>query len=233
MSRATGDIFRTITAPFHPTPRADQSALRFQHERFGKSVDTGTLEPSVVLLVKNWLNSAVVAITLMISALVTLQPPSAFYLGFALATLLIGKLLFSQTAIDHTATGSFGSRLMASLRPVGEFACVVAILQVLAITLKLSTEFSNGFVATWLVMTPVALLFANASSSRLARWLVHSRPIASPVISTIAAQIAYQLKRAMSWWVIARTLLTTSNAMQLASFIFPYRSPLRRVSSIY
>ncbi len=151
--------------------RRDEIAFRSTDGVLSRSwARPGAGEPPVVALIKEHLNSAVVAGTLLIAAVSHGREFSSLYITLAVFAYAVTFKVMTRPRLEHIGNGLDWGRILRH-RTI-EWACVIGILLLTGYLLKVSGLFSGAVMLTWFVLTPLALTAAHAAARKFAGWLL-------------------------------------------------------------
>jgi putative colanic acid biosynthesis UDP-glucose lipid carrier transferase len=158
-----------------------------------KTVRSGSLEPAPITLAKRTLLPLIVVVMLAVCVLACGRTLSTQFCALGLAAFLIAAQVFSPMDLQNTRgaerTGRAVSRILL------EWSCVAAILVFLSASFNLTPTFSHDFIASWFLLTPVALLLVDSRRAQIGRWLSADRGVAQRYIIIGANDVGAELAR--------------------------------------
>jgi putative colanic acid biosynthesis UDP-glucose lipid carrier transferase len=158
-----------------------------------KAVRFGSLEAAHVTLARQIILPLVVVFALALCVLVCGQSLSLQFCALGLVTFLITAQIFSPLDLDSRQSTTRPSRVVS--RILLEWSCVVAVLVFLSVSLKLTQIYSRDIVASWFLVTPVALLLVESLRNPVARWLASERSTVQRYIIIGANDVGTELAR--------------------------------------
>jgi putative colanic acid biosynthesis UDP-glucose lipid carrier transferase len=158
-----------------------------------KEVRFGSLDPAHVQLAKRSILPFIVVVMLAACVLACGRPLSAQFYALGLVSFLIAAQVFSP--LDLRAGRDAGRMRTSASRILLEWSCVAAILVFLSVALKPSQGFSRDIIASWLLLTPIALLLADSVKAPVARWLATDRSAVQRYIIIGANEVGAELAR--------------------------------------
>jgi Undecaprenyl-phosphate glucose phosphotransferase len=179
-----------LRAPWSNRPASD---LLCNGSMQNKAVRFGSLEPAHVTLVKQSLLPLVVVLTLAACVLACGRSLSLQIYALGLVAFLITAQVFSSLDLENRRRTQ-QTRTMAP-RILLEWSCVVAVLVFLAASFKLTHLFPRDVIASWFLVTPVALLLADSMRNPLAKWLASDRGVVQRYIIIGANEVGIELAR--------------------------------------
>ena len=158
-----------------------------------KTVRFGSLEPAPITLAKRTLLPLIVVLMLAVCVLACGRTLSSQFCALGLTAFLIAAQVFSPMDLQNTRgaerTGRAVSRILL------EWSCVAAILVFLAASFNLTPTFSHDIIASWFLLTPVALLLVDSRRAQIGRWLSSDRGVAQRYIIIGANDVGAELAR--------------------------------------
>jgi putative colanic acid biosynthesis UDP-glucose lipid carrier transferase len=158
-----------------------------------KTVRFGSLEPAPITLAKRTLLPLIVVLMLAVCVLACGRTLSSQFCALGLAAFLIAAQVFSPMDLQSTRgaerTGRAVSRILL------EWSCVAAILVFLAASFNLTPTFSRDIIASWFLLTPVALLLVDSCRAQIGRWLSSDRGVPQRYIIIGANDVGAELAR--------------------------------------
>src|SRR5258706_4607141 len=151
-----------------------------------KAVRFGSLEPAHVTLARQSLLPLVVVLTLAACVLASGGSLTLQFYALGLVAFLITAQVFSR--------GTQRAHKIAS-RILLEWTCVVAVLIFLSTSFKLTHLFPLDIITSWFLVTPAALLLAEAARNPLSQWLASDRGVAQRYIIIGANDVGVELAR--------------------------------------
>jgi putative colanic acid biosynthesis UDP-glucose lipid carrier transferase len=164
---------------------------RTQHK-----VAISNAEAPVVALIRQLLCPATVVITLCLCAIAYQQQLSIPYVTLALFAFVISAQVFNE--IDLNPLRSKGLFNLIERDVFVEWLVVVAVLLLLAFSMKVSDVFSRKVVLTWFAVTPFALAGSRAFARTLLRWLVDNAIVVRTQLIVGATEIGCTLAQRLS-----------------------------------
>src|ERR1700722_7125354 len=158
-----------------------------------KTVRFGSLEPAPVTLAKRALLPLIVVLMLAVCVFAFGRTLSSQFCALGLAAFLIAAQVFSPIDLQNTR-GAEQTRRTVS-RILLEWSCVAAILVFLAASFNLTPTFSHDIIASWFLLTPVALLLVDSCRAQIGRWLSSDRGVAQRYIIIGANDVGAELAR--------------------------------------
>jgi len=153
------------------TARRDQVAFRHTDSALSRSwARTGVGEPPSIALIKEHLNSAIVAGTLLLAAMSHGQEFNSLYIALAVFAYAVTFKVLTRPQLELIGNGMDWGRILRH-RTI-EWACVIGILLLTGYLLKVSSLFSRRVMLTWFVLTPLVLTAAHAAARKFAGWLL-------------------------------------------------------------
>ncbi len=131
---------------------------------------TGVGEPPPIALIKEHLNSAIVAGTLLLVAICHGREFNSLYITLAVFAYAVTFKVMTRPRLEHIGNGMDWGRILRH-RTI-EWACVVGILLLTGFLLKASSLFSRSVMLTWFVLTPLVLTAAHAAARKFAGWIL-------------------------------------------------------------
>ncbi len=130
----------------------------------------GAGEPPSIALIKEHLNSAIVAGSLLLAAMSHGQRFNSLYIALAVVAYAVTFKVMTRPRLEQIGNGLDWGRILRH-RTI-EWACVIGILLLTAYLLKASSLFSRRVMLTWFVLTPLVLTAAHAAARKFAGWLL-------------------------------------------------------------
>ena len=151
--------------------RRDELAFRRTDGALPRSwARTGAGEPPPIALIKEHLNSAIVAVTLLLAAMSHGREFNSLYITLAVFAYAVTFKVMTRPRLEHIGNGLDWGRILRH-RTI-EWACVIGILLLTGFLLKVSGLFSRRVMLTWFILTPVVLTAAHAAARSFAGWLL-------------------------------------------------------------
>ena len=132
-------------------------------------VRSGAGESPVIALIKEQLNPAIVVGALLLSVAIHGQRLTGSYGVLAALAFVVAMRVMSRPRLERVDSRATWWRNMR--HTTFEWACVIAVLLLLAFLFKVTGLFSRKVVLTWFVMTPFVLAGAHAATRKIAGWL--------------------------------------------------------------
>jgi putative colanic acid biosynthesis UDP-glucose lipid carrier transferase len=151
------------------------------------------LEPARVTLARRALLPLVAIVMLPLCVLACGRPLSPQFAALALTTFLIAAQIFSP--LDLRGGQGAGRTGSAAPRILLEWGCVAAILVFLSASFNLTHVFSRDVIASWFLLTPIALLLMDSLGDPVARWLAADRGMVQRYIIIGANDVGAELAR--------------------------------------
>ncbi|MDP9197994.1 MAG: undecaprenyl-phosphate glucose phosphotransferase [Pseudomonadota bacterium] len=151
--------------------RRDQTAFRRTESALSRSwARTGAGEPPSIALIKEHLNSAIVAGTLLLAAMSHGQEFNSLYITLAVFAYAATFKMMTRPRLELAGSALDWGRMLR--HRMIEWACVIGILLLAGFLLKVSSLFSRRVMLTWFVLTPFILTAAHAAARKFAGWLL-------------------------------------------------------------
>ena len=151
--------------------RRDAAALHRIESALPRSwARAGAGEPPVIALIKEHLNSAVVAGMLLLAVAGQGQRFAGHYVALAAYAYAVTFKVMTRPRLERTGNGLDWGRMLRH-RTI-EWACVIGILLLTAHLLNVGSLYPQGVMLAWFVLTPLALTAAHAAARTLADWLL-------------------------------------------------------------
>ncbi len=176
-------------------PRSDRAAsdLLCNSSLQNKAVRFGSLEAAHITMARHVILPLVVVLTLALCVVVRGQSLTLQFCALGLVTFLITAQIFSPLGFDNRQSTTKPFRVAP--RILLEWGCVVAVLVFLSVSLKLTQIYSRDIVASWFLVTPVALLLVESLRNPVARWLALERGTVQRYIIIGANDVGTELVR--------------------------------------
>ena len=158
-----------------------------------KAVRFGSLEPAHVTLARQSILPSVVVLALAVCVLTCGQPLSLQFCALGMVAFLITAQVFSPLDLRNSPDAQRTRKIVS--RILLEWSCVVAVLVFLSASLKLTHLFPRHIIASWFLVTPVALLLADSLRKPIAKWLASDRGVAQRYIIIGANDVGVELAR--------------------------------------
>ena len=151
--------------------RRGESAFRRPESVLPRSwARTGAGEPPPIALIKEHLNSAIVAGTLLLAAISHGREFNSLYITLAVFAYAVTFKVMTRPRLEHIGNGLDWGRILRH-RTI-EWACVIGILLLTGFLLQVSSLFSRRVMLTWFVLTPLVLTAAHAAARKFAGWIL-------------------------------------------------------------
>jgi Undecaprenyl-phosphate glucose phosphotransferase len=177
-----------------PQPPDERTSRLSNDSLHAKAVRLGSHEPIAVTLLGRCILPGIVVGMLVLSMVMFGRSLTREYAAAGLVAFLISCQIFTELDLRRSGARA-GARQLSLSRTLLEWSCVVAILCFLAMSLKLTAQFSGEVVLTWFSATPIALLAATAMTSQLARWIDSANQLTQRYIIIGANDVGLELAR--------------------------------------
>jgi putative colanic acid biosynthesis UDP-glucose lipid carrier transferase len=158
-----------------------------------KTVRFGSLEPAHVTLAKQSILPLVVVLALAVCVLACGQSLSLQFCALGLVAFLITAQVFSPLDLGNSPDTQRARKTVS--RILLEWSCVVGVLVFLSASFKLTHLFPRHIIASWFLVTPVALLLADSLRKPIAKWLASDRGVVQRYIIIGANDVGVELAR--------------------------------------
>jgi putative colanic acid biosynthesis UDP-glucose lipid carrier transferase len=169
------------------------SALLCNGSLQNKAVRFGSLEPAHVTLAKQSILPLVGVFMLAVCVFACGRPLSVEFYALGLVAFLISAQVFSP--LDLANVWDTRSLRKVVLRILLEWSCVAAVLVFLSVSFKLTQVFSRDIIASWFLLTPIALLLVDSLRGPFARWLASDFQMVQRYIIIGANDVGVELAR--------------------------------------
>ena len=176
-----------------PWPNRPVSELLCNGSVQNKAVRFGSLEPAHVTLAKQSILPSVVVLALAVCVLTCGQSLSLQFCALGMVAFLITAQVFSPLDLGNSPDARRTRKIVS--RILLEWSCVVAVLVFLSASFKLTHLFPRHIIASWFLVTPVALLLADSLRKPIAKWLASDRGVAQRYIIIGANDVGVELAR--------------------------------------
>src|SRR5882724_5346743 len=158
-----------------------------------KAVRFGSLEPARVTLAKQFVLLLVVVLALAVCVVACGQSLSLQFCALGVVAFLITAQVFTPLDLGNSPDTQRTRKVLP--RILLEWSCVVAVLVFLAASFKLTHLFPRNIIASWFLVTPLAVLLADSMRIPLAKWLASGRGVAQRYIIIGANDVGVELAR--------------------------------------
>ncbi len=154
-------------------------------------VHPGAGEPPAIALIKEHLNSAIVASVLLLAAASHGQRFTGLYGVLAAISYAIAFKVMTRPRLERIDSGANWWRDVRHMTI--EWVCVIATLLLAGYLLKVTSVYSRKVLLTWFVATPIVLAGAHAATRRLTGWLLRHRSIQRRQVIVSANKVGCEL----------------------------------------
>ncbi|MGH8204899.1 MAG: hypothetical protein ACREST_09835, partial [Steroidobacteraceae bacterium] len=130
----------------------------------------GAGEPPAVALIKEHLNSAIVAGMLLLAVAGQGQRFGGHYVALAAFAYAVTFKVMTRPRLERIGNGLDWGRMLRH-RTI-EWVCVIGVLLLTGYLLNVGSLYPKKFMLAWFVLTPLALTAAHAAARTLAGWLL-------------------------------------------------------------
>jgi putative colanic acid biosynthesis UDP-glucose lipid carrier transferase len=138
-------------------------------------VRRGAGEPPAIALIKEHLNSAIVAGALLLAAASQDQRITGLYGVLAAISYAVTLKVMSRPRLEQIDSREIWWRDLRHMTV--EWGCMIAALLLAGLLLKVNSLFSRKILLAWFVMTPIVLAGAHAATRRLTDWFLRHHAI--------------------------------------------------------
>ena len=157
----------------------------------GTWVRPGAGEPPAIALIKEHLNSAIVAGVLLLAAASQGHRFTGLYGALAAISYAVTFKVMSRPRLEHADSREAWLRDLRHLTV--EWGFVIAALLLAGILLRVSSLFSRGVLIAWFVLTPIVLAVAHATARRFTGWFLRHHGIRRRQVIVGANRIGCEL----------------------------------------
>ena len=186
----------TLHAARMPARSAAHAGLRLRPPLAGGWVRQGAGEPPLIALIKDHLNSAVVAGTLLVAAVGHGHRISGPMLAVAAISYGMALQFMTKPRLDRADDDMDWGRVLRH-RTI-EWACVAALLLLAGHLLEIAGSFPRNLILTWFIATPLTLAATHAAArkvtGRMMRRAVAQRRLVIVGANRIGCELAARLK---------------------------------------
>ncbi len=159
-----------IQATRHSPRREKITALHATRAQPRTWVRPGAGEPPAIALIREHLNSAIVAAMLLLATASQDQRFTGLYGVLAAISYAFTFKVMSRPRLEHIDSREIWWRDLRHLTV--EWGCVIAALLVAGFLLDANSLYSRRVLLTWFLVTPVVLVGAHAATRRFTGWLL-------------------------------------------------------------
>jgi len=172
-ARSAG-VSRTGMSAIHATrhsPRREKISILHASSPYPRTwVRPGAGEPPAIALIKEHLNSAIVAAMLLLAAASQDQRFNGLYGALAAISYVVTFKVMSRPRLEHMESGEIWWRDLRHITV--EWGCVIAALLLAGFVLEVNSQYARKVLLTWFVFTPIVLVAAHAATRRFTGWLL-------------------------------------------------------------